>query len=318
MRIAVLTSGGDAPGMNAAIRAVTRTAIYKGLEVMGVKKGYAGLMDGEFQKMCSRDVGSILSLGGTILLTARAPEFETEEGINRALASLEKYQIDALVIIGGNGTQKGSYALHKRGFPVVGIASTIDNDVYGTHSTIGFDTALNNAVGAIDKIRDTATSHQRVFVVELMGRDRGILALNCGIAVGADCIVIPEKSFNINQISERIKGNFELGKKHFIVVLAEGAAKAEKFADALHLVSGIHASISVLGYLQRGGNPTFQDRFLATNFGVNAIDLVEKKKFGYVVGIQNTHVIHIPMEDVATNIKPIDETLFELQKYLCI
>ncbi|MDD4028618.1 MAG: ATP-dependent 6-phosphofructokinase [Caldisericia bacterium] len=318
MRIAVLTSGGDAPGMNAAVRAVTRTAIYKGMEVMGVKKGFAGLMTGEFKKMCSRDVGSILSLGGTILLTARAPEFSSEEGINRALASLKKYQIDALVVIGGNGSQRGSNDLHKKGFPVVGIASTIDNDVYGTHSTIGFDTALNNAVGAIDKIRDTATSHQRVFVVEVMGRDRGILALHCGIAVGADCIVIPERSFNINQISEKIKGNFELGKKHFIVVLAEGAAKAEKFADALQLVSGIHASISVLGYLQRGGNPTFQDRFLATNFGVNSVQLIEQKKFGYIVGVQNNHVVHIPMEDVATNIKPIDENLFELQKYLCI
>ncbi len=318
MRIAVLTSGGDAPGMNASIRAVTRTAIYKGYEVMGVKKGYAGLMTGEIEKLCSRDVGSILSLGGTILLTARAPEFHTEEGIQRALDSLERHHIDALVIIGGNGTQRGSFALHNKGFPVVGIASTIDNDVYGTHSTIGFDTALNNAVGAIDKIRDTATSHQRVFVVEVMGRDRGILALHCGISVGADCIVIPERPFDINHISERIRKNFELGKKHFIVVLAEGSAKAEKFADALELISGIHASISVLGYIQRGGNPTFQDRFLATNFGVKAVECIEQKKFGLVVGIQDNQIVSIPMEDVASHVKPIDERPFEIQKYLCI
>lgn len=318
MRIAVLTSGGDAPGMNAAIRAVTRTAIYKGMEILGVKRGYLGLMNGDFTKLNSRSVGSILSTGGTILLTARAPEFKTKEGIQKAIQSLKENSIDALVVIGGNGTQTGSYYLHKEGIPVVGIASTIDNDVFGTQRTIGFDTALNNAVGAIDKIRDTATSHQRVFVVEVMGRNRGILALNCGIAVGADAIIIPEKTFNIPELSIRIKENFERGKKHFIVVLAEGAAKAEKFADALFLLDGIKASVSVLGYLQRGGNPTFEDRFLATNFGVKAVEMVEKKKFGVVVGIQNNEMTLIDMKQVANGVKPINEKLFDVQKFLSI
>ena len=318
MRIAVLTSGGDAPGMNAAIRAVTRTAIYKGMEVFGVKKGYLGLMNGDFVKLSSRSVGSILSTGGTILLTARAPGFKNNEGIQKAIHALKKHSIDALVVIGGNGSQTGAYCLHKEGVPVVGIASTIDNDVFGTQRTIGFDTALNNAVGAIDKIRDTATSHQRVFVVEVMGRNRGILALNCGIAVGADAIIIPEKTFNIPELSNRIKENFERGKKHFIVVLAEGAAKADKFADALYLLDRIEASVSVLGYIQRGGNPTFEDRFLATNFGVKAVEMIENKKFGVVVGITNNEISLIDMEKVANGIKPINEKLFDVQKYLSI
>ncbi len=318
MKIAILTSGGDAPGMNAAIRAVTRTAIYKGMEVFGVKKGFLGLMNDEFVSLDSRKVGSILSLGGTILLTARAPEFKTEEGIQKAIHNLKKRDIDALIVIGGNGSQSGSYDLHRHGVPVVGVASTIDNDVFGTQRTIGFDTALNNAVGAIDKIRDTATSHQRVFVVEVMGRNRGILALNCGIAVGADAIIIPEKDFNIMNLSERIHDNFKLGKKHFIVVLAEGAAKAEEFANALYLTSNIHASVSVLGYLQRGGNPTFEDRFLATNFGVNAVELAERNEFGVVVGMNNNRITTIKMEEVASGIKPIDDQLFNIQKYLCI
>ena len=268
--------------------------------------------------MNARSVHHIIQKGGTILKTARSDEFRTIEGRRKAYNNLIKHEIDALVIIGGNGTQRGSYCLHKEGIPVIGIASTIDNDVFGTQRTIGFDTALNNAIGAIDKIRDTATSHQRVFVVEVMGRNRGILALNCGIAVGADAIIIPERTFNIPELSVKIKENFERGKKHFIVVLAEGAAKAEKFADALFLLDGIEASVSVLGYLQRGGNPTFEDRFLATKYGVKAVEMIEQEKFGFVVGIKNNEITLFDMEEVANGIKPIEENLFDIQKYLCI
>lgn len=318
MRIAILTSGGDAPGMNAAIRAITRTAIFDGNEVIGIKRGFLGLMKGEFVSLDSRDVGGILSKGGTLLFTSRAPEFKLETGINDAIKNIKGLGIDYLIVIGGNGSQTGAFELHKRGVNTIGIASTIDNDLWGTDQTIGFDTALNNAIQAIDKIRDTATSHERVFVIEVMGRDVGILALHCGISAGADEIIIPEIHYDLEKITENIKMSFERGKKHFIIVLAEGAGKASDFGKKLYDIAKIDAKISVLGYIQRGGDPTFIDRFLATQFGAFAVKCSEEGVKGKIVGIKNNNLTLINMEEAAGKVKKIDPNLYSLSQKLSI
>jgi 6-phosphofructokinase 1 len=318
MRIAILTSGGDAPGMNAAIRAITRTAIFDGNEVIGIKRGFLGLMKGEFVSLDSRDVGGILSKGGTLLFTSRAPEFKLETGINDAIKNIKGLGIDCLIVIGGNGSQAGAFELHKRGVNTIGIASTIDNDLWGTDQTIGFDTALNNAIQAIDKIRDTATSHERVFVIEVMGRDVGILALHCGISAGADEIIIPEIQYDLEKITENIKMSFERGKKHFIIVLAEGAGKASDFGKKLYDIAKIDAKISVLGYIQRGGDPSFIDRFLATQFGAFAVKCVEDGLKGKIVGIKNNNLTLINMEEAAGKVKKIDPNLYSLSQKLSI
>ena len=318
MKIAVMTSGGDAPGMNAAIRAVVRHALYKEHEVVGVLRGYLGLLNREFKEMSSRDVGGILNRGGTILLTARAPQFCEEEQQDKAIQILRDERIDGLIVIGGNGSQTGAYRLHKKGFPVVGIASTIDNDLVGTDQTIGFDTALNNAISAIDKIRDTATSHERVFVIEVMGRNVGMLALHCGIAVGADEIIVPEIAYDIENIVNRIQSSFDLGKKHFIIILAEGAGKARDFSEKLNQFGNIDAKMSVLGYIQRGGDPTYIDRFLATNFGAFAIYAISHGMSGKIVGIKNNELTLIDMKDVVGKHKSIDISLYQLTEALSI
>lgn len=318
MRIAVLTSGGDAPGMNAAIRAITRTAIFDGHEVIGIRRGFLGLMKGEFINLDSRDVGGILSKGGTLLFTSRAPEFKLEAGINDAVKNIKGLGIDYLIIIGGNGSQAGAFELHKRGINTVGIASTIDNDLWGTDQTIGFDTALNNAIQAIDKIRDTATSHERVFVIEVMGRDVGILALHCGIAAGADEIIVPEIQYDIPKITQNIRTSFERGKKHFIIVLAEGAGRSSDFGKKLFEIARIEAKISVLGYIQRGGDPSYIDRFLATKFGAFAVKSALEGIRGKVVGIKNNKLTLIDMEEVAGKVKKIDQTLYNLSQKLSI
>jgi len=318
MKIAVMTSGGDAPGMNAAIRAVVRHALYKKHEVVGILRGYLGLMNREFKEMTSRDVGGILNRGGTILLTARAPQFCIEEEQDKAIQILRNEKIDGLIVIGGNGSQTGAYKLHKKGFPVIGIASTIDNDLVGTDQTIGFDTALNNAISAIDKIRDTATSHERVFVIEVMGRNVGMLALHCGIAVGADEIIVPEIAYDIENIVNRIQASFVLGKKHFIIILAEGAGKARDFSERLNQFGNIDAKMSVLGYIQRGGDPTYIDRFLATNFGAFAIYAISHGMSGKIVGIKNNELTLIDMKDVIGKYKSIDITLYQLTEALSI
>ncbi|MDD3428162.1 MAG: ATP-dependent 6-phosphofructokinase [Caldisericia bacterium] len=318
MRIAILTSGGDAPGMNAAIRAITRTAIFDGNEVIGIKRGFLGLMKGEFISLDSRDVGGILSRGGTLLFTSRAPEFKLETGINDAIKNIKGLGIDYIIIIGGNGSQTGAFELHKRGINTIGIASTIDNDIWGTDQTIGFDTALNNAIQAIDKIRDTATSHERVFVIEVMGRDVGILALHCGISAGADEIIVPEIQYDLEKITENIKMSFERGKKHFIIVLAEGAGRASDFGKKLFDTAKIDAKISVLGYIQRGGDPTFIDRFLATQFGAFAVKCAEDGVKGKIVGIKNNNLTLINMEEAAGKVKKIDPMLYNLSQKLSI
>jgi 6-phosphofructokinase 1 len=318
MRIGVLTSGGDAPGMNAAIRAITRTAIADGNEVIGIKRGFLGLIKGEFMTLDSRDVGGILSKGGTLLFTSRAEEFKLETGINEAVKNIKRLGIDYLIVIGGNGSQAGAFELYKRGINVIGVASTIDNDLWGTDQTIGFDTALNNAIQAIDKIRDTATSHERVFVIEVMGRDVGILALHCGIAAGADEIIVPEIQYDLEKIADNIKISFSRGKKHFIIVLAEGAGKAPDFSKKLFELSKIEAKISVLGYIQRGGDPSYIDRFLASRFGSYAVKCAEDGISGKIVGIKNNNITLIDMKEANGKVKKIDPSLYKLSQALSI
>lgn len=318
MKLGILTSGGDAPGMNAAIRAAVRKCLFHGHQVYGFKRGFIGLMNGEYLRMDSRMVGGILSRGGTILLTARAPEFKTEEGIAKGVKVFQDLGLDALIVIGGNGSQTGAFELCKRGIPVIGIASTIDNDLWGTDKTIGFDTAVNNAMNAIDKIRDTATSHERVFVVEVMGRDVGFIAMHCGIAVGADEIVIPEIPYHLPQLSQKIKDSFHLGKKHFIIVLAEGVEKAPQFSQKLFEASGIEAKISTLGYLQRGGDPSYTDRFLATTFGVKAAEAAINGESGKIVGIRHHEVCFLEMSDTVGKVKKVKTELYQLTEVLGI
>lgn len=275
-RIAVLTSGGDAPGMNAAIRAVVRTGVDKGWQVFGVRHGYAGLIDDNFVALGARDVGGILQRGGTILGSARCPEFRTDEGRMKALRTLRQRQIDGLVVIGGNGSQTGAHALSQTGFAVVGVASTIDNDLYGSEITIGVDTALNIALESIDRLKVTASSHQRAFLVEVMGRDCGYLALMAGIAGGAEAIIVPEVEADPEVVAADLRAAYERGKAHALVVVAEGAkynaeAMAHYFADHKKTL-GFDLRVTTIGHVQRGGVPGAYDRLLATRLGAEATE----------------------------------------------
>ena len=315
-RIGVLTSGGDAPGMNAAIRAVVRTGIDKGWEVYGIQRGYTGLIDGEVVPLGLRDVGGIIQQGGTMLGSTRSAEFMTEDGQRKALQVLEDNQIEALVIIGGNGSQKGAYALSQMGFPVVGIASTIDNDLYGTEMSIGVDTALDIALVAIDRIKVTASSHRRAFAVEVMGRDTGHLALAAGIAGGAEHVVIPEEEVDVDDLAARIRNAYERGKPHAILVVAEGAkcnaeALERYFAEHREEV-GFQLRITILGYVQRGGAPGAFDRLLATRFGAAATEAIANDEHGVMIGLICGRVEKTLLSEVATTKKPLDEELLKL------
>ncbi|MFW5691736.1 MAG: ATP-dependent 6-phosphofructokinase [Chloroflexota bacterium] len=322
-RIAVLTSGGDAPGMNAAIRAVTRSAISKGWQVYGVRHGFAGLIDGEFQPLGRRDVGGIIHQGGTFLGSARSEEFKTEIGQRRALRVMNQNNVDALVVIGGNGSQTGGHALNKLGFPVVGVASTIDNDLYGSDITIGVDTATNIAVEAIDRLKVTASSHQRAFFIEVMGRDSGYLAMMAGIAGGAEAICIPEVEFKPEAVANTLLAAYERGKAHGIVVVAEGAkydatALAEYFKENSEEI-GFDLRTTRLGHVQRGGIPLVSDRILASRLGAAAVDQLEKGNYGVLVGVRGGvqgEIITTPYEDIAGKHRPMDPALFELATVL--
>lgn len=319
-RIAVLTSGGDAPGMNAAIRAVVRTGIYKGWEVYGVHHGYSGLISGDIIPMGNRDVGGILQMGGTILGSARCPEFETEAGRFEAIRQLNKRGIEALVVIGGNGSQTGAYELNKMGFPVVGIASTIDNDLYGSDITIGVDTALNIALEAIDRLKVTASSHQRAFLIEVMGRKCGYLALMSGIAGGAESIVIPEIETTPEIVAKEIRLAYERGKEHAMVVVAEGATyNAEALVSYFKQHQerlGFDVRATTLGHVQRGGAPGAYDRILATRLGAAATDFIEKGTTGVLAGMVNGKPTATPYDEVVSNKRQIDLSLLELSHSL--
>ncbi|GAP11062.1 6-phosphofructokinase [Bellilinea caldifistulae] len=319
-RIAVLTSGGDAPGMNAAIRAVVRTAAIRGWEVYGVRNGYEGLIDGKIFPLGARDVGGILQRGGTILGSARSPEFKTEAGQLKAIRSLNQFGIEGLVVIGGNGSQTGSLALHRHGFPVVGVASTIDNDLYGSDITIGVDTALNIALEAIDRLKITASSHQRAFLVEVMGRDCGYLALMASIAGGAEAVVIPEVEVDPEEIAQRLVRAYERGKAHAIVVVAEGAqynaTKLGSYFEKHRERLGFDLRVTILGHVQRGGDPGAYDRILASRLGAGAVEALERGEYGVLVGMIKSQVSTTPLEEVVSNKKQIDLKLFELAKML--
>jgi len=308
--IAVLTSGGDAPGMNAAIRAVVRTGEARGLNVYGVHQGYSGLIEGDFKRMGARDVSNLIQRGGTVLGSARCMEFQTEEGRELAIRRMKGAGIEGLVVIGGNGSQTGSYALHQMGFPVVGVASTIDNDLYGSDVTIGVDTALNVALSAIDNLKVTAAAHSRALLVEVMGRKCGYLALMAGVAGGAEAIVIPEVEVDPEQLAARIQDVYDRGKPHAIIVVAEGAkynaeGLCQQFREK-NLLHGYEFRSTVLGYIQRGATPTCADRLLGTRLGSAAVEEMLKGNTGILVGIQKGELITTPLDVVVAGKKELD------------
>lgn len=319
-RVAVLTSGGDAPGMNAAIRSVIRCGVSKGWAMYGVRNGYAGLISGNIQEMGTRDVGGILHKGGTILGSARCQEFKTEEGRLKGIRALRQLGIDALVVIGGNGSQTGSYHIHELDYPVVGIASTIDNDLSGSEITIGVDTALNIALEAIDRLKVTASSHQRAFLLEVMGRKCGYIALMAGLAGGAEYILIPEVESDPEEVAESLRLAYEHGKAHAIIVVAEGAkynAEAltryfEKNKERL----GFKIRATILGHVQRGGDPGAFDRILASRFGNGAIEAIERGEFGVLVGLNRGKITTTPLADVVNTKKEISMEMVELARRL--
>ncbi|MDF2535215.1 MAG: pfkA [Bacillales bacterium] len=317
-RIGILTSGGDAPGMNAAIRAVVRKAIFQGLDVYGIRYGYAGLLKRDIVKMELGSVGDIIHRGGTKLYTARCKEFYEHDVRVEAVKILKELGIEGLVVIGGDGSYRGALELTKLGIPCVGIPATIDNDILGTEFTIGFDTALNTAIEAIDKIRDTAMSHERTYVIEVMGRNCGDLAIWSGITAGAETIIIPERKSDINETVAKIVRGHERGKKHSIIVVAEGAGKAFEIGNQIQEKTGYETRVTVLGHVQRGGSPTATDRMLATRFGVHAVELLLEGKAGRTVGIEKNMLVDYAFEE-ALNLAPhIDLDLAKLCDELSI
>ena len=289
-KIGVLTSGGDAPGMNACIRAVVRTAVYHNMEVVGVRRGYAGLIKGDFLPLNVGSVADIIHRGGTMLLTARSDEFMQPAGRQTALKNLQSAGIDGLVAIGGDGTYRGLVELDRLGFPTVGLPGTIDNDIPCTQWTIGFDTAVNTVVDAINKIRDTATSHERMFVIEVMGRRSGYIALAAGLAGGAETVLIPERPFDLAEVVSKIRKGQERGKLHSIILVAEGAGSAVDISQRIHEISGFDVRISILGHIQRGGTPSAWDRILASRMGAEAVNLLNRGVYGHMVGIMDNKI----------------------------
>lgn len=319
-KIAVLTSGGDAPGMNAAIRAVVRSGVSKGWEVYGVKNGYSGLLAGNFIHLGPRDVGGIMQRGGTMLGSARSLEFKTEAGQKKAIRNLNSMGIDGLVVIGGNGSQTGSFKLSELGFPVVGVASTIDNDLYGSEITIGVDTALNIALEAVDRLKITASSHQRAFLLEVMGRDCGYLALMTALAGGAEAVIIPEVPTKPEEIAKQIEEAYEKGKAHAIVIVAEGSDyNAEKLSNYFkdhHETLGFDLRVAILGHIQRGGDPFAYDRILASRLGSGAVEALANGIYGVLTGWMQSKISYTPLAEVVANKKTLDKSLIELAAIL--
>lgn len=317
-KIAVLTSGGDAPGMNAAVRAVVRKAIYEGLEVAGILNGYQGLIEGKIELLQLGSVGDIIQRGGTMLRSARSSEFRTLEGRKKAIHQLNLNGIEGLVVIGGDGSFRGAYELTALGIPCVCVPATIDNDINGTEFTIGFDTALNTVIDAIDKIRDTATSHERTFIIEVMGRNAGDLALWSGLAGGAETILIPEEKYDVDHIVERLKSGTSRGKKHSIIIVAEGVMSASELASILKDEANIETRISVLGHIQRGGSPSARDRVIASQFGARAVEVLKEGHSGSAIGMRNHQVINYDLKDVFEESHEKDMTMYKLSKELSI
>mgnify|MGYP001118479604 CR=1 FL=1 len=316
-KIAVLTSGGDASGMNAAIRAVVRTALYNDLEVYGVHRGFAGLIMGDLQKMVIGSVGDIIHRGGTVLQTSRSDPFRTEFGMEQAKNNLEKLGIENLVIIGGNGSLRGGYEFSKTGINVIGIPATIDNDIVYTKS-IGFDTAVNTAVEAINRIRDTASSHGRIFIIEVMGRDCGEIALAAGVAGGAESILIPEIEPDFDQVLEKINSGNKRGKLHNIIVVAEGVYPVMELKEKLHEKTDRDTRVSILGHIQRGGTPSAVDRILASCMGKAAVDFILQGKRNIMVASKEERLYDIPLREVINGTKTLELKMFEIARVLSI
>ena len=316
-RIGVLTSGGDAPGMNAAIRSVVRYGVYHNLEVIGILRGYAGLINGNLRPLDHRSVSGIVNRGGTILETARCDEFLTEEGQRKAVETLKRNRIDALVVIGGDGTYRGAIQLwDKWHIPCVGVPATIDNDLNGTDITIGADTAINTALEATDKIRDTATSMERVFVIEVMGRDSGFIAIHVALASGAEEVLVPELSHNLEDMCRDIVEGSRRGKNSWIIIVAEGAARADKVAEKITEMTGLETRVAVLGHIQRGGNPTAQDRILAARLGAAAVDLILNGELGKAVGIKDGEINVVDLHDAVKGKGAVVEPFYQLTRIL--
>jgi 6-phosphofructokinase 1 len=320
--VAVLTSGGDAPGMNAAVRAVVRSGVSRGMRMFGVQHGYTGLIQGEFRPLGPRDVGGIVQRGGTMLGTTRCIELKTDAGQDKAVQQMRRHDIDGLVVIGGNGSQSGAFALSKKGVAVVGVASTIDNDLYGSDVTIGATTAADIALEAIDRLRVTAASHQRAFLVEVMGRDCGYLALMAGIAGGAEVVLVPEVEVDPERVAQELRLACERGKSHAIVVVAEGARyNAEGLAGYFKTHEarlGFDLRVSRLGHIQRGGSPGVYDRILATQLGAAATEQLAAGRHGVLVGLVNGQVASTPLAEVVGRTRPVDRRWIELARVLAV
>lgn len=317
--IAVLTSGGDAPGMNPAVRAVVRTACQRGIKVYGVDRGYTGLINGDIHEMNLRSVSDIITRGGTILYSARCPEFKTEEGLQKAVATCKKFGIDGMVIIGGDGSFRGARDLSLRGIPCIGLPGTIDNDISCTDYTIGYDTCLNTIAQMVDRIRDTSESHDRCTVVEVMGRGAGYLALEAGIAVGATSIIVPEVEYDIERdVIARIREFQKTGKKHFIVIVAEGVGGTAEIAKKIEAETGVESRATILGHVQRGGSPTARDRIMASQMGSRAVDLLTQGIGNRVVGIRDNKIVDFDIFEALKMTKTIDMKDYELAHEISI
>ena len=316
--LAVLTSGGDAPGMNPAIRAVVRTALHYGLRVWGVREGYEGLIQGDMDVLTARDVGGILQRGGTMLYSARSQRFRTPEGQREAIRQLNERGIDALVVVGGDGSMRGAYALHQQGVRVVGIPASIDNDVWGTNISIGVDTALNTIMDAVDKLRDTASSHQRAFLIETMGRDSGYLALMAGIIGGAEMVLVPEVEVSMDEVAEAVEDAYRRGKSHAIIIVAEGASidihDLARFLDERNV--GFRTRITILGHIQRGGRPSAFDRLLASRMGVKAVEAAVAGGSGVMVALQGREMKLVALEEVVRRNRRANLEYYEMARML--
>ena len=320
--IGILTSGGDAPGMNAAIRAVTRSAIFSGFKVKGIYRGYRGLVTDEIEEFSTANVSNIIQRGGTVLKTARCKEVQTKEGRQLAYDNIQRHGIDALVVIGGDGSLTGARIFaNEFNFPIIGLPGTIDNDLYGTDTTIGYDTALNTIMECVDKIRDTATSHERLFFIEVMGRDAGFLALNGAIASGAEAAIIPEISTEVDQLADLIQNGFRKSKNSSIVLVAESPVTGGAMAIAERVEKEYpqyDVRVSILGHLQRGGSPTAHDRILASRMGAAAIDALLDDQRNVMIGVKNDEIVYVPFSKAIKNDKPINRELLNTLRRLSI
>ncbi|MDD4237306.1 MAG: 6-phosphofructokinase [Desulfotomaculaceae bacterium] len=318
-RVALLTSGGDSPGMNACIRAVVRKAIYHGMEVIGIKRGFNGFVEGDMGPMNLSSVADIIQRGGTVLHTARSEQFRNSEGRAKAYENVKRFGIQGLVVIGGDGSFRGASVFSREfGLPVIGVPGTIDNDISGTEQTIGFDTAINTVLEAIDKIRDTATSHERTFIIEVMGRKNGAIALASGLAGGAESILIPEQPFDYDDICQRLLRGFRRGKVHSIIVVAEGAAGGIEVGQRIKDRTGFDTKVTILGHLQRGGSPSAADRLLASRLGAKAIELLMAGETRKMASIKAGQVVGVDIDEALNEPKSVDLELYDLAGVLSI